>query len=253
MGSPSRGQHQLGRRTRRAGRRGALRLRPTRRRKGPVRYARRASRRLTGTGRTRRAGRRPSACPTDPQLTNSTPPYSRVHGLWVWPKASTRSCSAAASRSYSRAGLSSNRYSLTFRGEPCTRWTSRASELEVQVERQVAQEILGLEGRVRERPVNRELAELTVVRGDVCAAAVLFVARDGVVVVPVDRRGPTLGDQRADLVRVWPVTDEVPSAEHVLDPEALDPRESTASRAGRFPWMSVMTATLVSTAPEHIH
>ena len=105
---------------------------------------------------------------------------------------------------------------------------------------------------MRERPLNRELPELTIVRGDVCAAAVLFVARDGVVVVPVDRRGPTLGDQRADLVRVWPITDQVPSAEHLLDPETLDPREYRLE-GRRFAWMSVMTAALAPTAAEHIY
>src|SRR5918999_2129457 len=62
--------------------------------------------------------------PTEPQLTNSTPPCSRTHGLCVWPNTSTSASSPAASRSYSDAGLSSKRYSLTFRGEPCTRGTA---------------------------------------------------------------------------------------------------------------------------------
>ena len=54
---------------------------------------------------------------TAPRRTRAT------QGLWVWPNTSTSQSAPAAIRSNVRAGLSSNRYSLTLRGEPCTRRT----------------------------------------------------------------------------------------------------------------------------------
>jgi hypothetical protein len=54
---------------------------------------------------------------------------------------------------------------------------------------------------MRERPVDRKLADLAVVLVDVGAAAVVEVARDRVVVVAVD---PALGEKGANLVGVRP-------------------------------------------------
>src|SRR5437870_5300466 len=82
------------------------------------------------------------------------------------------------------------------------------SQREVQVEGQLAHEVLGTLVGVLECPRDGLLAELAVVRGHVRAAAILFIARDRVVVVAVDRRDPPLLDQRAHLVRTrrsaWP-------------------------------------------------
>ena len=116
------------------------------------------------------------------------------------------------------------------------------AEREAKVEGQLAHEVLGLLVGVGERPLDREVAELAVVRRDVGAAAVLEVAADRVVVVAVDRRDGPFGDQRADLIGVRPVADEVAAAVDALDSELVDPCQRR-SRAGRLPWMSVMIAT----------
>ena len=118
------------------------------------------------------------------------------------------------------AGLSSNRYSLTFRGEPCTSLNPLPAELEAQIERQRAHEVLRALVGVRERPRDRSLPELAVVLGDVRAAAVVELAADRVVVVAVDRRDLALLDQPAHLVRVRAVADEVPAAVHASTPIA---------------------------------
>jgi hypothetical protein len=104
------------------------------------------------------------------------------------------------------------------------------AELKAQVERQLAHPFLRSLVGVLERPFDRPLAELAVVRGDVCAAAVVEVARDGAVVVAVDRRDLPFGDQRDDFVGVRPVADEVASAEHALDAELVDAGEGGFER-----------------------
>jgi hypothetical protein len=53
---------------------------------------------------------------------------------------------------------------------------------------------------VRERPVDRELADLTIVLVDVCAATVLEVAADRVVVVAVDGGDLPSFDELADVI-----------------------------------------------------
>ncbi len=72
--------------------------------------------------------------------------------------------------------------------------------------------------------------ELAVVRVDVGAAAVLEVPRDRVVVVAVDRRDRPLLDQRAHLVGVRAVADQVPAAVDALDLELVDPPERGLER-----------------------
>jgi hypothetical protein len=93
------------------------------------------------------------------------------------------------------------------------------AELEPQVEGQAAHEVLGAAVGVRERPLDRALAQLAVVRIAVGAAAVFEVARNRVVVVAVDRRDRPLLDQVADLVRVRAVADEISAAPHAVDTE----------------------------------
>ena len=83
---------------------------------------------------------------------------------------------------------------------------------------------------MRERPFHRVLAEFAVVRRDVRAAAVVQVAGDGVVVVAVDRRDLALGDQRADLVGMRAVADEVAAAVDALDAQLVDARERGMQR-----------------------
>ena len=128
------------------------------------------------------------------------------------------------------AGLSSNRYSLTFRGEPCTRWTSLVAELEAQIERQPAHEVLRALVGVGERPRDRLLAELAVVLGHVRAAAVVELAGDRVVVVAVDRGDTALLDQPADLVRVRAVADEIAAAVDRVDADRVDRLEARLER-----------------------
>jgi hypothetical protein len=70
---------------------------------------------------------------------------------------------------------------------------------------------------VRERPLDRPLTELAVVPVAVGAAAVLEIARDGVVVVAVDRGDAALLDQGADLVRVRAVADQIAAAVDGVD------------------------------------
>ena len=103
-------------------------------------------------------------------------------------------------------------------------------QLEAQIEGQLAHEILCVAAGVGERPVDRELPQLAVVRGDVGAAAVFEVASDCVVVVAVDRGDTPLGDQRADLVGVWSVADQVAAAVDAFDTERVDPRERGLKR-----------------------
>ena len=81
-----------------------------------------------------------------------------------------------------------------------------------------------------ERPVDRLLPELAVVLRDVRAAAVLEVARDRVVVVAVDGGDRALLDQRADLVRMRAVADQVAAAVDALDAELLDVVERRLER-----------------------
>ena len=119
---------------------------------------------------------------------------------------------------------------MTFRGEPCTRWTSLGAELEPQVEREPAHEVLGALVGVRERPRDRSLAELAVVLGDVRAAAVVEVAGDRVVVVAVDRRDPAVLDQPAHLVRVRAVADQVAAAVDRVDADRVDRLEAGLER-----------------------
>jgi hypothetical protein len=83
---------------------------------------------------------------------------------------------------------------------------------------------------VREGPVDRALAELAVALVAIGAAAVLEVARDRVVVVAVDGRDRALLDERADLVRVRAVADQVAPAVNALDAEFLDASERCLER-----------------------
>ena len=96
------------------------------------------------------------------------------------------------------------------------------AELESQIERQSAHEVLGGLVGVLERPRDGPLPELAVVLGHVRAPAVVELARDRVVVVAVDRRDRAVLDQAADLVRVRAVADEVPAAEQPVDADRVD-------------------------------
>ena len=58
--------------------------------------------------------------------------------------------------------------------------------------------------------------------GDICAAAVVQVAGDRIVVVAVDRRDPPLRYQTADLVRIRAVADEIAAAVGRIDTDLLD-------------------------------
>jgi hypothetical protein len=104
------------------------------------------------------------------------------------------------------------------------------ADLDVQVEGQLAHEVLGGLVGVGEGPIDGLLAELAVVRIDVRAAAVVEVARDRVVVVSVDRRDRALLDERADLVGVRAVADEIAPAEDALDAERVDARKRRLQR-----------------------
>ena len=100
----------------------------------------------------------------------------------------------------------------------------------MKVERQLAHEVLrGLVG-VLERPGDRLLSELAVVLRDVGAAAVVQVAGDRVVVVAVDRRDLALLDQRADLVGMRAVPDEVTTAVDLVDTDRVDRGEARLER-----------------------
>jgi hypothetical protein len=79
---------------------------------------------------------------------------------------------------------------------------------------------------VRERPVDRKLADLAVVLVDIGAAAVVEIAGDRIVVVSVDGRDAALFDQRADLVRVRAVSDQVAAAIDGLRRQLIDSLES---------------------------
>ena len=81
-----------------------------------------------------------------------------------------------------------------------------------------------------EGPVDRELADLAVVRVDVGAAAVLEVATDRVVVVAVDGWDRALLDCGADLVWMRAVADQVAAAERRIDFEPLDLSECRLER-----------------------
>jgi hypothetical protein len=89
---------------------------------------------------------------------------------------------------------------------------SVVAQVEAAVERQAAHEVLGAPVGVRERPLDRPLAQFAVVAVAVGAAAVLEIAADGVVVVAVDRGDCALLDQGADLVRVRAVAHQVAAA-----------------------------------------
>jgi len=95
-------------------------------------------------------------------------------------------------------------------------------DLEPQAEGQCAHEVLGGLVGVRERPCDGARPELAVLGRDVRAAAVLEVAGDGVVELAVDGRDLALGDERADLVGMRAVADEVVAAVAVLHAEFVD-------------------------------
>ena len=99
------------------------------------------------------------------------------------------------------------------------------AEVELEVERERAHEVFGALVGVGERPFDRALSEVAVVLGHVGAAAVVEVARDRVVVVAVDGRDAALLDQRADLVGVRAVADQVAAAVDTRDAELLDALE----------------------------
>ena len=100
------------------------------------------------------------------------------------------------------------------------------AELEAQIERQPAHEVLRALVGVRERPRDRLLPELAVVLGHVGAPAVVELAGDRVVVVAIDRRDPALLDHAAHLVRMRPVPDEIAAAVHGVDPDRIDRLEA---------------------------
>jgi hypothetical protein len=104
------------------------------------------------------------------------------------------------------------------------------AEVEAQIERELAHEVLGVLVGVRERPGNGLLAELAVVRCDVCAPAVLEIAGDRVVVVAVDRRNLPLLDQHAHFVGVRAVADQVAAAVELLDADRVDRVEARLER-----------------------
>jgi len=75
---------------------------------------------------------------------------------------------------------------------------------------------------VLECPLDRALPELAVVLVSVCAATVIEVAGDGVVMVAVDRGDAAPLDQSADLVRVRPVADQIAAAVDGVDASPVD-------------------------------
>ncbi len=87
-----------------------------------------------------------------------------------------------------------------------------AAQLEAEIERQLAHEVLRALIGVLERPRHGPLTKLAVVFGDVSAPAILELAGDRVVVVAVDRGDPVFGDQLADLVGTRAVPDQVAAA-----------------------------------------
>ena len=106
----------------------------------------------------------------------------------------------------------------------------RVADREVQVERELAHPVLRPPIGVRQRPLDRPLPELAVVRRDVRTAAVLEVPGDRVVVVAVDRRDLALGDQGDDLVWVRPVPDQISSADDAVDAELVNAGEGCFER-----------------------
>jgi hypothetical protein len=83
---------------------------------------------------------------------------------------------------------------------------------------------------VHERPCDRPLAELAVVLGHVRAAAAGEVAADRVVIVAVDLRDLALFDQRADLIGVRTVADEIPAATDRVDADRVDRLQARLQR-----------------------
>jgi hypothetical protein len=100
----------------------------------------------------------------------------------------------------------------------------------MEVERQFTHPGLGRLVGVDEPPLDRLLAEFTVVRGNVGAAAVVVVTGDGVVIVSVGGGDRPLGDQRDYLVGMRAVAGEITSAVDALDPELVDPRQRRVQR-----------------------
>ena len=98
-------------------------------------------------------------------------------------------------------------------------------DVESQVERQAAHEVLRRPVGVGEGPVHGTLPELAVVLVHVRAAAILHVPGDRVVVVAVDRGNRAFLDQRADLIGMGAITDEVTTAIDALDSQLVDPPE----------------------------
>jgi hypothetical protein len=94
-------------------------------------------------------------------------------------------------------------------------------DAEPRVEGERVHVLLGRLTGVLERPGDRLLPELAVVRRHVRAAAVVFIARDRVVVVAVDRRDLALLYEGANVVWIGPVADQVPAAIDPLDAECL--------------------------------
>jgi hypothetical protein len=97
-----------------------------------------------------------------------------------------------------------------------------AAEFEAEVEGQLAHEVLRSLVGVCERPLDGQLSDLSVVRGDVGAAAVVEVAADRVVVVAVEGWDRLRFDRRADFVRVRSVADQVAAAVDAFHAESLD-------------------------------
>ena len=150
--------------------------------------------------------------------------------MWVWPNTSTSPRLGGGEALVEPGGLVLEEVLVDLARRAVHEMDAPFADLEAQVERQLAHEVLRRLVGVRERPGDRLLTELAVVRGDVRAAAVLEVARDRVVVVAVDGRDLALGDQRAHLVRVRPVADEVAAAVDPLDAELVDARERGLQR-----------------------
>ena len=100
---------------------------------------------------------------------------------------------------------------------------AHVGEREAKLEWQTQHESLGRPVGVRERPRHRFLSELAVVCIHISAAAVLFFACDRVVVVAIDRGDLLLLDQRAHLVGMRAVADQIAAAVDALDAELIDP------------------------------
>ena len=80
--------------------------------------------------------------PTEPQLTNSTPPYSWTQGLWVWPNTSTLASLGRRQALIQPRRLVLEEVLVDFAGGPVNEVYRHAVDVEAQVERQFQHESL---------------------------------------------------------------------------------------------------------------